>query len=132
MSCCGKNRARVQSQLHQTPRTQPRRPAAIAPTAATGVTTAPDHRPIAAIAAARVTSAPSTNLQRVPNPVRSAAGVTTVTTLLTEYRGAGRAAVRGPITGNTYVFSGPGARVMIDIRDKDLERTVRGLKVLQS
>jgi len=67
---------------------------------------------------------------RAPDPVRSAAGVTTSTTLLTEYRGDGRAAVRGPVSGKTYVFSGPGARVIIDIRDKDLERTVRGLKVV--
>lgn len=72
----------------------------------------------------RVMSAPSTNVQR------SAARVTAGTPLLAEYRGAGGTVVRGPVTGKTYVFAGLGARVTIDARDKDLGRTVRGLKVV--
>lgn len=50
--------------------------------------------------------------------------------LLVQHLGSERAVVRGPATGNTYVFDGLGSRVNLDRRDQDLLRTMRSLRQL--
>jgi hypothetical protein len=52
--------------------------------------------------------------------------------VLAEYRGAGAVVVHGPVSGKRYLFPVTGARVLIDVRDRDIGRTVRGLRLLES
>jgi hypothetical protein len=53
-------------------------------------------------------------------------------TVIAEYRGAGGVVVLGPVSGKRYIFPMTGARVLIDVRDRDLARSVRGLRLLES
>lgn len=51
--------------------------------------------------------------------------------LVVEYRGKGSVRVQGPATGRIYCFSGPGTRMILDPRDRDITRTILGLRIVE-
>jgi hypothetical protein len=48
-----------------------------------------------------------------------------------EYLGATEIVVLGPVTHKKYAFSGPGARVAVDVRDAVAVRSVPGLREIR-
>ena len=50
---------------------------------------------------------------------------------LFEYSGNGPLTLFGRVTGVRYHFPGPGARVLVDVRDAPTFEVVRGLEVVK-
>ncbi len=70
------------------------------------------------------------NWRNGPNPIRSDTKHGPVPPLLFEFQGQGQLILYGRVTGMRYHFTGPGARVRVDVRDAPVLQVIGGLSLI--